>query len=59
MDWVENDLASHYEYYKSIIKELTLMSDAFMRNVLKDPVCAGYVLQVILGREKLKVINFF
>ena len=57
MDWIENDLASHYEYYKSIIKELTLMSDAFMRNVLKDPACAEYVLQVILEKKNLKVVD--
>lgn len=53
----ENDLAAHYEYYKTIISGLTLMSDAFMRNVLKAPECAEHVLQVILGKKNLKVVN--
>lgn len=57
MDLKESDLAAHYEYYKAIIRELTLMSDAFMRNVLKAPECAEYILQIIMGNKHLKVVN--
>ena len=53
----ENELAEHYEYYRSIIREFTLMSDAFMRNVLKAPECAEHVLRVILGKKNLKVVS--
>lgn len=57
MSLKESDLAAHYEYYRAIISGLTLMSDAFMRNVLKDPACAEHVLQVILEKKNLKVVN--
>lgn len=57
MEWIKDDLASHYEYYRTVIKGLTLMSDAFMRSVLKDPACAEHVLQVILGKKNLRVVN--
>ena len=57
MDFKSNELAAHYEYYKTIIRGLTLMSDAFMRNVLKAPKCAEYVLQVVLEKKNLKVVD--
>lgn len=57
MNFEENELAAHYQYYKSIIRELTLMSDTFMRNVLKAPACAEYVLQIVLEKKNLKVID--
>jgi hypothetical protein len=33
----ENGLEVRYERYKGIIKNFTLMSDIFMRNVFKQP----------------------
>ena len=53
----QDNIKSHYEYYKTIISEFTLMSDAFMRNVFKVPSCAEYVLQIIMDKRNLKVID--
>lgn len=53
----QDNIKSHYEYYRTIISEFTLMSDAFMRNVFKAPSCAEYVLQIIMGKKNLKVID--
>ncbi len=44
-----------YKQYKERIKNLTIMSDAFMRNVLKDQRCTEYILQVIMEKKHLKV----
>lgn len=41
-------LEARYERYREIIKNLTLMSDMFMRNVFKQKECLEYVLQVII-----------
>lgn len=38
-------------------KELTLMSDMFMRNVFKQKECLEYVLQVIMEKQELQVID--
>lgn len=51
------DLEARYERYKNILKELTIMSDIFMRNVLKKRECIEYVLQVIMDKKNLKVID--
>ena len=51
------ELESHYERYRAVVQELTLMSDALMRNVLKATECAEYVLQVILEKKTLKVTD--
>ena len=37
--------------YKSILKDLTIMSDVFMRNVFKKRECTEYVLQVIMEKK--------
>ena len=50
-----NELEIRYERYRGILKNLTLMSDVFMRNVFKERACTEYVLQVIMGRKDLKV----
>ena len=34
-----NSLEARYERYREILKNLTLMSDIFMRNVLKQKEC--------------------
>ena len=53
----ENGLEVRYERYKGIIKNFTLMSDIFMRNVFKKRECLEYVLQVIMEKQDLKVID--
>ena len=51
----ERQFQKHYERYRQVLERLTLMSDIFMRNVLKKPECAEYVLQVIMDNPTLKV----
>ena len=53
----ENGLEVRYERYKGIIKNFTLMSDIFMRNVFKKRECLEYVLQVIMEKQDLHVID--
>ena len=53
----ENGLEVRYERYKGIIKNFTLMSNIFMRNVFKQRECLEYVLQVIMEKQDLKVID--
>ena len=50
-------LEARYERYRGIIKNFTLMSDVFMRNVFKDRECLEYVLQIIMNKPDLKVID--
>lgn len=54
---LNSDLESRYEKYKGIIKNFTLMSDIFMRNVFKKRECLEYVLQVIMEKQDLHVID--
>ena len=35
----DNELEQHYIRYKDVIKELTIMNDIFLRNVLKYREC--------------------
>ena len=51
------ELETRYERYKGILKDLTIMSDVFMRNVLKEISCTEYILQVIMNKKELKVID--
>lgn len=53
----KKELQARYVRYQSILREMTLMSDAFMRNVLKVTECAEYVLQVILEKTDLRVVD--
>lgn len=53
----EGEIAKRYERYKDIIRNFTLMSDTFMRNVFKHIECVEYVLQVIMGRKDLHVVD--
>lgn len=41
-------LLQQREIYLSILKDLTIMDDIFMRNVLKDSACTEYILKVIM-----------
>ena len=50
-------LQLRYEKYKGILKEFTLMSDIFMRNVFKKRKCTEHVLRIIMNRMELKVID--
>ena len=50
-------LEARYERYKKVLKDLTIMSDVFMRNVFKKWECTEYVLQVIMGRKDLRIID--
>lgn len=50
-------LQMRYEKYKSILENLTIMSDAFMRNVLKKKECTEYILQVIMEKTDLKIVE--
>ena len=38
-----SELEARYERYKGILKDLTIMSDIFMRNVLKKRECLEYL----------------
>lgn len=53
----QNKLEQHFERYQSILRDLTLMSDVLMRNVLKEKECAEYVLRTILNRNDLTVTD--
>ena len=44
-------LGTCYERYKDFLKDLTIMSDVFMRNVFKKRECTEYVLQVIMNKR--------
>ena len=50
-------LEARYEKYRGILKDLTIMSDMFMRNVLKKRECTEYVLQVVMEKKDLTVID--
>ena len=50
-------LEQRYERYKEKIKHFTIMNDIFMRNVLKEVSCTEYILQVIMNKKELKVID--
>ncbi|MGI6006725.1 MAG: PD-(D/E)XK nuclease family transposase, partial [Ruminococcus sp.] len=51
------ELEQRYKKYQSILRELTLMSDIFMRNVLKKKECVEYMLRIITGRKDLQVLD--
>ncbi len=51
------ELETRYRRYRGILKELTIMSDVLMRNVFKKRECTEYILQTIMGKKELKVID--
>ena len=57
MNRANRDLKTRYENYREIIRDFTIMDDTFMRNVLKKKECTEHVLQVILNRKDLRVID--
>ena len=50
-------LEERWQQYRQDLKVLTMMSDAFMRSVLKEKECTEYILQVIVGSPDLRVID--
>ena len=54
---LERELEERFKRYREILKDLTLMSDSFMRAVLKNPKCTEEVLRIILNKDQLKVID--
>ena len=57
MEQMQNELAMRYAEYRKAIERMTMMSDALMRNILKQKECAEYVLQVILQQKDLHVTD--
>ena len=51
----EHELENRYKKYKRILEGLTIMSDIFMRNVLKKRECTEYILRIIMDKEDLEV----
>lgn len=44
-----------YQRSEEISQKMTLMSDLFMRNVLRDRQCVEHVLQVLLNDDTIKI----
>ena len=53
----DRELEDRFERYREILKDLTLMSDSFMRAVLKNPKCTEEVLRIILNKDQLQVVD--
>ena len=45
------------ERYKEKIKDYMIMDDIFMRNVFKKRECVEYILQVVMNKKELQVID--
>ena len=45
------------ERYKEKIENYTIMDDIFMRNVFKKKECVEYILQVVMNKKELQVID--
>ena len=45
------------ERYKEKIKDYTIMDDIFMRNVFKKKECVEYILQVVMNKKELQLID--
>ena len=53
----DNELEQRYIRYKDVIKELTIMNDIFMRNVLKKQECVEYILRTIMEMKNLQIMD--
>ena len=53
----DNELEQRYIRYKDVIKELTIMNDIFMRNVLKKQECVEYILCTIMEMKDLQILD--
>ncbi len=45
------------ERYKEKLKDYTIMDDIFMRNVFKKRECVEYILQVVMNKKELQLID--
>ncbi len=54
----DNELEQRYIRYKSVIKELTIMNDIFMRNVFKKRECVEHVLRIIMKMKDLQILDY-
>ena len=54
----DNELEQRYIRYKDVIKELTIMNDIFMRNVLKKQECVEYILRTIMEMKNLQILDY-
>ena len=54
--WTEG-FEERCERYKEKIKNYTIMNDIFMRNVFKKKECVEYILQVIMSKRNLQVVD--
>ncbi len=52
---LNDQLHIRYARYREVLKNLTMMSDIFMRNVFKQKECTEIVLQVIMQKKGLKI----
>ena len=55
--FAQSRLEQRYEEYRKILKKLTIMSDIFMRNVLKEKECTEYLLRIIMQKKDLHVVE--
>ena len=53
----DNELEQRYIRYKDVIKDLTIMNDIFMRNVLKKQECVEYILRTIMEMKDLQIMD--
>ncbi len=54
----DNELEQRYIRYESVIKELTIMNDIFMRNVFKKRECVEHVLRIIMKMKDLQILDY-
>lgn len=54
---VDTPLRMRWQYYRETIADFTIMDDIFARNVLKEKRCTEYLLETILGEEKVKILD--
>lgn len=54
----DSELEQRYIRYKSVIKELTIMNDIFMRNVFKKRECVEHVLRIIMKMKDLQILDY-
>lgn len=53
----QKELEKRYKGYKEKIRNYTIMDDIFMRNVFKKKECVEYILQVVMNKKDLQVID--
>ena len=54
---MNNGIRIQRERCRNIIQELTIMSDIFMRNVLKKAACTELILQIIMENKDLHILE--